>query len=169
MNAKKLSLLLVAVFAVLLASSAYAEGTNPETGQAYGSGGCGLGSYLFGEKTEKHWQILGATTNQMIVPQTYAITSGTSNCSSEGKSASLDAFVETNRVSLADDVARGHGETLAGLSHVIGCTDSDALGKTLQKSYADIFPNKDVDAPSVSRSIRRTIKSNDSLSASCSI
>src|SRR4051812_6327755 len=49
------------------------------TGQGYGLAGCGLGSVVFGPKPGMV-QVAAATTNNYIVPQTFAISSATSNC-----------------------------------------------------------------------------------------
>lgn len=123
-------------------------------GQGYGMAGCGLGSILFGEQTGMI-QIVAATTNGIYSHQTFAISSGTSNCTDAGgddqRSASL--FIEGNREALEKDVARGGGETVATLSSIMGCKDSSAFGAVLQKNYGKIFPSQAAATENVVQSI----------------
>ena len=127
----------------LLSSSAFAENVEQQLGvrqtaSAYGPAGCGLGSLIF-EPDSGFTQIFAATTNGTSGNQTFAISTGTSNCDdSSGGTASAKAFVETNRAAIAKDIARGRGETLASLSELAGC--SGAVGATLQKNFKQIFP-----------------------------
>jgi hypothetical protein len=85
-------------------------------------------------------QIFAATTNGTFGNQTFGITSGTSNCAGgSGGSASAKVFVETNRVALAKDIARGQGETIDSLSRLAGCRASSAVGSSLQRRFDQIF------------------------------
>jgi hypothetical protein len=126
---------------------------------AYGAAGCGLGSMLFQDQAG-FVQIFAATSNGVSGNQTFGITSGTSNCGGGMGSASATDYIESNRNALANDISRGQGETLAGLSQVMGCSDSKAVGMTLQKNFRKIFPTQEVAAPAVETSIRQTLKSN---------
>ncbi len=106
----------------------------------YGSAGCGLGSMIF-EGDQTWWkQVLAATSNG-IGMQTIAISLGTSNCDSPAplKVGQTEAYVEANKVALANDIARGNGETIVGLSKVYGCTNSDEFGAALKSNYSNIF------------------------------
>ena len=138
------------------------------TGQGYGAAGCGLGSVIFGDK-KGGIQILASTTNDTYSNQIFGISSGTSNCSQEkhAKAANLKVYVEANKLALSKDVARGSGETLAGLSQVLGCSDSSKLGQVLQKNYTEIFPSQNVDAQGVSQSILETIHADPFFVNSC--
>jgi len=112
----------------------------------YGASGCGLGSMIF-EKDNTWWkQVLAATTNGTSGNQTFAISSGTLNCDSPtpGKTAQVEAYIEANRMALANDIARGNGETISGLSKVYGCENSAEFGKALKSNYRTIFPSSDV-------------------------
>ncbi|MDD9936237.1 MAG: DUF3015 domain-containing protein [Myxococcales bacterium] len=130
----------------------------------YGTAGCGLGSILFGDDPGII-QVLAATTNGTFGNQTFAITSGTSNCAdSGGGSASAKAFIEANRESLSKDIARGQGETITNLSALAGCADEAAVGTTLQKNFSEIFPEASVNDTQVSESVLQTLKSNTALS-----
>jgi hypothetical protein len=148
---------LAAAMAVMsVASVAMADG--------YGTAGCGLGSIVFGDKPGII-QILAATTNGTSANQTFAITSGTSNCgSSEPSAESAKAFVETNREALAKDVARGKGETIASLTTLAGCSDAAAVGTTLQQNFSSIFPAASVSDVTVGQSVLETLKAHPELS-----
>lgn len=128
-----------------------------------GSAGCGLGSIVFGSKPGMI-QVVAATLNSTGV-QTIGITAGTSNCGGGIMSAQLDNYVEVNQIALANDVSRGNGETIDGVAKLLGCQDGSAVNQTLKQNYEMIFPNTEVDAKDVSRSIREVLKNN---SVSCS-
>src|SRR4051794_17383876 len=101
---------------LLAAAAALTTAKSVEARPAYGSAGCGLGSLIF-EPSSGFTQVFAATTNGTFGTQTFGISSGTSNCAGGGGgSASARAFVETNRVALVKDIARGSGETIDGLS-----------------------------------------------------
>lgn len=111
----------------------------------YGSAGCGLGSMVF-EKDNTWWkQVLAGTTNG-TGSQSIGITLGTSNCDSPapGKTAQVSAFVEANKLALANDIAKGRGETITSLSKVYGCNDTAAFGKALKTNYKSIYPTANV-------------------------
>lgn len=103
----------------------------------YGMAGCGLGSMVFKDKPGKI-QILASTTNDIIIPQTSAITSGTSNCTDSGnEEASL--YITINQDALKRDISRGEGETILGLSKYYGCESAESLGKSLKNNYESIY------------------------------
>jgi hypothetical protein len=104
---------------------------------SYGMAGCGLGSLVFGDKPGMV-QIVAATVNNIISPQTFAISSGTSGCG-KGAQSSAAVYIETNKVALQKDAARGEGETLAGLAEIMGCSDKGAFGRQLQTAYPKVF------------------------------
>jgi len=123
---------LVVVAMVLATSSAFAS--------KYGSAGCGPGSMIF-EGDQTWWkQVLAASTNLMVFQMT-AISLGTSNCDSPAplKVTQIEAYIEANKVALANDIARGNGETVVGLSNVYGCSNKSEFGKALKSNYKTIF------------------------------
>lgn len=141
---------LIALF-VLLSSSAFAA--------SYGPQGCGLGSIVFTDNSSLVDQVLGATTNG-TAGQTFAMTSGTSNCELDGAGGQAQAvFIKANRVSLANDIARGNGETLASLSRMYGCSNHAAIGSALQANYETIFPSETVSAKAIQGKISSIIAS----------
>jgi hypothetical protein len=158
--------MMLASAACLLSSSAFAEEVEQKLGMRsssnYGPAGCGLGSLIFAPDSG-FTQIFAATTNGSSGNQTFAITTGTSNCDDgEGGTASAKAFVETNRAAIAKDIARGRGETLTSLSELAGC--SGAVGRTLQKNFKQIFPTSRVTDGQVGVRVIDVLRSDASLS-----
>jgi len=142
---------LIALF-VLLSSTAFAA--------SYGPQGCGLGSIVFTDNSSLVDQVLGATTNGLSGNQTFGMTSGTSNCELDGMGGQAQAvFIKANRVSLANDIARGNGDTLASLSRMYGCNNHAAIGSALQANYETIFPSEKVSANDIQSNISSIITS----------
>jgi hypothetical protein len=138
---------LILVLAITLMSTAAFAGK-------YGSAGCGLGSMIF-EGDQTWWkQVLAATTNGTGL-QTIGITLGTSNCDSPAplKVGQAEAFVEANKVALANDIARGNGETIVGLSKVYGCSNSMEFGRALKSKYNTIFPTAQASSKEITHNI----------------
>lgn len=131
--------------------------------QGFGDAGCGLGSMLFGNRND-FVQIFAATTNGTFGNQTFAISTGTSNCSglSSGATAAAD-FIEQNRASVATDAARGDGPSIESISHLAGCADPNAVGMALQAHYGFIFPNAGVSDTDVSGTILEILTNESEL------
>jgi hypothetical protein len=129
---------------------------NQATAANYGMAGCGLGAMVWKDEPGKI-QILSATVNNLVSPQTFAITSGTSNCTDEAKTASA-MFINVNQVALRKEVSRGEGETIASLSKLLGCANNDQLGVALQRHYDVIFPANNVPAEQINEQIFNTIR-----------
>lgn len=123
----------------------------------YGAAGCGLGSMVWENKNGMVNQILAATTNGTSGSQTFGITTGTSNCDTKGTMANVKAYVEANRVALANDIARGQGETLTALTEVYGCSYDSTVGSTLQKNYKSIFPSEAVSAEEITATLNKVM------------
>lgn len=139
------------------------KGMKTNTGRGYGPAGCGLGSLIF-EPNSGFTQIFAATTNGTFGSQTFGISSGTSNCTdSSGGSASAKAFVETNRTALAKDISRGQGETIESLSRLGGCSDSRAVGASLQKNFDKVFPSAAMSDSEVGTSVVDALRSDATL------
>ncbi len=176
---------LVVVIAACVSMTAFAQGAKKKTGlighsvdkgdqsAAYGMGGCGLGSVLFGETESRGGQILAATTNGIYGNGTFGMSSGTSNCvpDSSGNSAAMrknmDMFVSANRESLANDIAKSNGETIVAISNIMGCKDSAYLGAKLQSRYETIFSSKE-DA-TVSDNMFNTVSTDRYLVENCKL
>ncbi len=115
----------------------------------YGMSGCGLGSVLFGESENRGGQILSATTNDIYSTNTFAMSSGTSNCTPEANAhaaqmkKNVEMFVSANRAALANDVVKSNGETIVTVANIMGCDDYVYMGTKLQSRYETIFASKD--------------------------
>lgn len=138
------------------------------TGQ-YGMAGCGLGSMAF-KDNDKLSQLLASCTNGTFGTQTFGISSGTSNCTSNGV-AKLDKetemFVEVNNDVLLKEISQGKGETLTSFSTIMGCSDSKAFSKGLQSNYKNISAAKGNEQ--FLNTVKTTIESDASLSKTCKL
>ena len=74
--------------------------------------------------------------------------------------------METNRSAFAKDVARGSGETIAGLTELAGCADQAAVGKSLQSNFSSIFPSASVSDTEVSERAIQTLRGDATLACS---
>lgn len=111
-----------------------------------GPSGCGLGSIIFPDSSNVLWkQVLSATSNGSSGNQTFGMTSGTSNCDMGGSMAKA-VFIEANKVALANEMAKGQGQTLTSLAKLYGCMNVESFNKNLQKDYEAIFPSIKVSA-----------------------
>lgn len=141
-------------------------GTSSAMAANYGTAGCGLGAVIFKDEPGKI-QILAATVNNLVSPQTSAITSGTSNCYDGGSKEEAKLFIAVNQEALRNDISRGNGETLASLSRILKCDDAEKLGVNLQRNYQTIFPNNQSTPADINASIESAIKSDQELATSC--
>jgi hypothetical protein len=93
--------------------------------------------------------------------QSIGITLGTSNCDSPAplKVGQAEAFVEANKVALANDIARGNGETIVGLSRVYGCDNSAEFGMALKSNYSSIFTNASASSTEITHNINNVAAS----------
>lgn len=154
----------VAISTLMLAGSAFA-GVKDDivaSGAGYGKAGCGLGGLLV--KQNNWFQIFAVTLNG-IGSQTFAISTGTSGCDGGivGGEMSSKRYIETNREVLAKDIARGEGETLAGLAVVAGCKDAALLGRSLQAQYSNIFTSATLSDSDVGENVVSAIRMDSSL------
>jgi hypothetical protein len=89
--------------------------------------GCGLGAKVWTGQKGMITHLSAATTNNLISPQTSAITSGTSGCDSDTtvwQDQQQRVFVAANLGSLSQDMAQGHGQYLNALAGLMGCPTS---------------------------------------------
>jgi len=128
----------------------------------YGMGGCGLGSQLMGKEGN---QILAITTNGTGT-NTFAISSGTSNCvTAAEQTALIKNFIEANHHSLVTDMAKGQGDSVKTLASFYGC-DSDLFASKVQQNFETITNGKE-SATQIMVHINTMIENNDSLNAKC--
>jgi hypothetical protein len=132
----------------------------------YGTAGCGLGSLVFGDQ-KGMIQILAVTTNDFYGLQTFAITTGTSNCTEDGV-ALVDReralFAEANFDVIKQEIAMGKGENVAVLASLYGCDGASvgSFGSAVQASYGTI--GKSASAPEMLDAIDGVVRSNAALS-----
>ncbi len=143
-----LMLLLSAICSVGFAQKKKTALVDQVSGQGYGMAGCGLGSIVFGDKPGMI-QIVAATVNGTGV-QTFAITSGTSNCGESGRMAQVEQFIDVNKMALEKDMARGQGETLASLSHLMGCQNT-TFNTEMAQNYSRAFPQGNASAADLNK------------------
>lgn len=113
---------------------------NPDTGP-----GCGLGKTLWSDSMNQKNilpQVLMATTN-VTGFHTFAISSGTSGCTNDGKfwaQEKVNVFAVLNFENLAQDMAQGQGEHLASLATLMGIsvTQQPAFFAMTQEKYASL-------------------------------
>ena len=140
-------LFLVSIFAGLNAFS------------AYGPAGCGLGAMVLEGKSGVVWNVLAATLNGSSANQTFGMSTGTLGCDADTKIAGgAINFIEANKVALANDVAKGNGETLASLGKIYNCSEMNKMGSVLQANYEKVF--KSAEARSIHESISSLIVEN---------
>jgi hypothetical protein len=135
----------------------------------YGLAGCGLGSQVMGAKDG---QIFAATTNGTLGNQTFGITFGTSNCVGSptvAKADRMDRYVVANKIQLADDIARGEGETITGLAQIMNCSDASNLGSKLQSKFTQIFESHDLVANEITDRIITVVGQDRELSVACGV
>ncbi len=133
-------------------------GAAPAFAGKYGMAGCGLGSMIFEDQPGKI-QILAVTTNDIVVPQTSAISTGSMNCNDSPTTAAVGKYIEVNQVALQKDVAKGNGETLSALLTLWKCDSQSEVGSTLQKNYSEIYNSNNLPAAQVQESMTKVLSS----------
>lgn len=120
------------------ATNSSAAGSSSTSGIKHGPAGCGLGALMFQGKDGLVFQVLAATFNGSSANQTFAMSSGTLGCE-DAQTAKVAAvsFIQDNKFALANDVARGGGESLDAYLSLIGAQNADR--SHLQKNYKAIF------------------------------
>jgi hypothetical protein len=125
-----------------------------QEGETANSTGCGLGTIVFEGQKGIAPQILAVTTNGTSGNQTFGISSGTLGCTQEGvvrPPTKVRMLLMSSLDSLAVDVARGDGETLASLASLLSVEGQDRprFFSALQNNFVRIFPNENVTAEEV--------------------
>lgn len=131
-------------------------------------GACGPGSRLFEGQSGIAPQVLAVTTNSFAGINTFAMSSGTSGCSQDGKVSSnwkTAAFIDSNKDRLARDLSRGNGESLDSLAQLLGVKDQDkaAFVRTTRDNMARIFPSAEASTQDIRVGLREVLAANDKL------
>ena len=133
-------------------------GPNPDTGP-----GCGLGKLVWGDyKQYKNIapQMMMATTN-VTGSYWFAIASGTSGCTNDGKIMSehrATMFAAANFDNLSQEMAQGHGEYLASLATLLGVPieDQSDLFVLIQARHAELVSLATTSPAQMVRTLRAT-------------
>ena len=133
--------ILVAISALVMSPSLILAGSRGNHGMA----GCGLGYLVMRDNNSKGMQILAATTNDAIFPQTSAITSGTSGCNEDGAYTvvkAAEAYSEVNLDTLRLEIANGKGEFVTTFASMLGIRDQNIpqVVSVFQQNYEVLFP-----------------------------
>jgi len=125
--------------------------------------GCGLGGMAIGDKEGLLWNLLGTFLNGLCGNQTFAMSSGTSDCGVPEKLAIFDQmniFVADNMDALAVDIAQGNGESLDALAEIarVSETNRPVLYSALQNNFSRIYPNTEVTSDTVVTEISKIME-----------
>jgi hypothetical protein len=136
----------------------------------YGASGCGLGSLVFDTNENKNewWaQVLAATTNAILGNQTFGITSGTLNCDANPlvQVSHVETFIESNENAVANELAKGEGDTLVVLNYAFRCQNTEVLGAAIKKNYSKIYTGESDTPKAVASRINTLAGSVESCSA----
>ena len=151
---------LVSALALVCLHAGIATATpNPDTGP-----GCGLGKKLWEDwKGQKQIapQMFMATTN-VTGSYSFAISSGTSGCSHDGRiwdSERASLFIGINYASLSEDMARGGGEHLASLATLmhVPLEHHPEFFAMAQERYVSLIHYGEDDPVVVQRALREAI------------
>ena len=118
--------------------------------------GCGFGAELLKGKQGKLFEVLAVTTNGTSASSTFAITTGSSGYK-EGQVIGVnivDVYVAENMDSLATDIAKGDGEYLDTLAHLMKVQDRDSFKDKLHQNFNKIYTSKDVTSKEVVANIK---------------
>ncbi|MEZ0391680.1 MAG: DUF3015 family protein [Pseudobdellovibrionaceae bacterium] len=139
-----------------------------------GDAGCGLGSVII-QKNSKGLQLLAMTTNGSFLTQAFGITSGTSNCSSNGivqNERQIEYFVEINHDDLSREMAQGKGEKLNTLAVLHGCQTSEAqsaFADMTQTSFEKIVPSAETKADAMIQNLKSEMAQNQKVTGLCQV
>jgi len=159
---RRLPVVVAMLFTLTIASSAFAAG--------YGAAGCGFGGMVI--KDNKILPQIGAWfLNGLLGNQTFAMTSGTSECKNALSSAQLEQnqFVENNYSNLAKEMAAGEGENLSTLAGLLGCPAEQvgSFASFSKESYPSIFTSDETTPTEMLTALKKELSSRLELAAAC--
>jgi len=157
---RKFPLLIAMLVSLTFASSALAAG---------GAAGCGFGGMLIKENKILH-QIGAWFLNGLLGNQTFAMTSGTSDCKNALSANSEQVqFVENNYSNLAKEMAIGQGENLGALANLMGCSadQTEHFAVFAKDNYNTIFKSEQSTPSEMLASLKEGLSGDPVLAASC--
>lgn len=119
--------------------------------------GVGFGSVILKGKSGKLMEIIATSINGICCNGGFAITFGTLNYQQGGVIGVnlVDVYVAENMDSLANDIAKGDGEYLDTLAHLMKVDNKDTFKDTLHKNFNKIYTSKDITSKDVVANIRQ--------------
>jgi hypothetical protein len=162
MSKKVLMLSVVVLFGM---QAGLAMAANPDTGP-----GCGLGKILWADNPHQKNiapQVMMATTNGTGM-NTFAISSGTSGCTNDGKVMAehkVTVFTAANFENLSQEMAQGGGENLASLATLMGVPTEQqpAFFAMTQKQYTALIREGEASPVAMVKAINDAIATNPVL------
>ena len=138
----------------------------------YGAAGCGLGAVVLGDEPGMV-QVVAGILNNIVVPQTFAISSGTLECTEDGvslKDKEQEFFASANFESLNQEMAQGRGENLQAMAYLFGCTGEgvETFSAVAHDNYGEIFPSGKTTSSEMLSNLKDVVKQNPQVQASCS-
>jgi hypothetical protein len=157
------TLIIVMLAGIFFGNSVMAKG--------YGMAGCGLGALAIPQNN--FMQIFAATTNATYYNQTFAITTGTSNCTTSGvvkSEKAKEVFVHLNYESLEREMSAGKGEKLETLASLFGCEkDSQTFSRMAQNNFEKLFSSTDTSPNRMVSILTEEVSKNEVLKNTCKI
>ena len=133
----------------------------------WGMAGCSIWNYVITDKEQGPQIGVWALEHFVFGVQTFAISTGTSNCVQQGGEMAQneqEVFVKVNIASLQKEAAQGQGDHLATLAEILGCSDKDGFAQMSQSRYETLFT--DENPSKVLQSYKTELKTGK-LSGSC--
>ena len=128
---------------------------------------CGWGAMVFDGKSGLPSHVLAITTNMTSGNATFGLTSGTNGCDSSTtiNYGGTSLFASNNMDSLAQDIAKGDGETLSTYASIMNIQPQDMahFKSSLQANFADIYPSSGTTSDQVVASIEGIMAKDQSL------
>ena len=148
---------IIAIFAIVLAATfsmgalaqKKAAKSTDSYGVPWGMAGCSIWNYVIKDKEQGPQIGVWALEHFVFGVQTFAITTGTSNCVEGGSKMSQneqETFVTVNLASLQKEAAQGQGQHLDTLAEIFGCEDKVGFANMSQNRYEAIFTNENPSA-----------------------
>jgi Protein of unknown function (DUF3015) len=108
-------------------------------------------------------------TREFFGTQTFGITSGTSECTTDGvirSERAVEAFAEATFESLTQEMAQGEGEHLRAFASLLGCSAEsfNDFGRLTQRQYTHIVPHDVMTPVELSDAVQRSIAGDPVLS-----
>lgn len=132
--------------------------------------GCGLGAEVLDGKSGKGANIAASILNAWIIPNTFFMTTGGGLMGCDPtqtveREQATEIFVATNMDQLSSEAAKGQGEYLTVLAHLMGIEeqDFDSFRQLAQNNYDQLFGSAG-DARSVIASMELALLNDSALS-----